>query len=350
MKILFTLFAIHSFLSVSAQKILDDIKSGNTEKVQKWLEKADQITETYTKSDETNTTTINLNVIEWAAFHNQTEIIELFIQNKDKFPNFGQWINPTLGASTHNCNLELFKLLVEEGAKLDYRCQMCNDAPPVAIALSYNCDEIFSYLKSQNVPMITKGTGFDVIHAAAGSSSVEQLKELVEQEGLDINQKGKEGLTPLLSAADKGKIDNIKYLLSKGALLTEKDSEGRTALHFAMNLETFVFLEEKMIKSGLMTIEMVDKDDPLFMYVIEQDNKALFDYLMIHYKSLLKSKDKDKNHVAMALLYTSENTVYFFQQLKKNKFNFDSKNNQGKDLAFYAKKMGKKDLLELLNK
>jgi ankyrin repeat protein len=322
MKILFTLFAIHSFLWVSAQKILDDIKSGNTEKVQKWLEKADQITETFTKSDETNTTTINLNVIEWAAFHNQTEIIELFIQNKDKFPNFGQWINPALGASTHNCNLELFKLLVEEGAKLDYRCQMCNDAPPVAIALSYNCDEIFSYLKSQNV----------------------------EKEGLDINQKGKEGLTPLLSAADKGKIDNIKYLLSKGALLTEKDSEGRTALHFAMNLETFVFLEEKMIKSGLMTIEMVDKEGPLFMYVIELDNKELFDYLMIHYKSLLKSKDKDKNHVAMSLLNTSENTVYFFQQLKKNKFNFDSKNNQGKDLAFYAKKMGKKDLLELLNK
>jgi ankyrin repeat protein len=349
MKFLFAFCICLFSTALNAQKILDDIAEGNVENVQKWLAKTDQLTTTFKKTDQSSTQTIDVNIIEWAAFHNQLEILELLVENKTKFPNFNQWINTALGASIHNCNFSLFQLIVEQGAKLDYACQMCNSSPPVAIALSYKCDEIYSFLRDNNVPLTTPGSGFDVIHSVAAASSLEQLKELVEKERLDVNQKGRNNFTPLFAAAEKGKVENIQYLISKGAILTEKDAEGLTLLHYANDKETFIFLEEKLIKSGLMTIEAIDKSFPLFMAVIESDNKELFDYVLANYKQLLKSKDKERRNITMSLLYTEENTAYFYKQLKANKVNFSNEDKYGKDLKYYAKKMKRTELLDLFN-
>ena len=350
MKLIFTICICVLFSNLYSQKILDEISEGNIEKVQKWLHKTNDFIETFKRSDESNTFTAEINVIEWAAFNNQEEIVELFIENKNKFPNYNQWINTALGACIHNCNFSLFQLLVEQGAKLDYSCQMCNGAPPVAIALSYKCDEIYSFLRDNNVPLTTPGSGFDVIHSAAAVSSVDDLRVLVEKNGLNINQRGFKDFTPLFSAAEKGNIGNMEYLISKGAGLMDKDERGFSALHYANDKATFMFLEERLVKSGLMTIEAIDKSFPLFMAVIESDNKELFDYVLANYKQLLKSKDNERRNVAMSLLHTEKNTAYFYKQLKANKVNFSNEDKYGKDLKYYAKKTKRTELIDLLDK
>lgn len=43
------------------------------------------------------------------------------------------------------------------------------------------------------------------------------LKEAVEAEGLDINYEDIYGRTALMMAADRGDVETVKYLISKGA-------------------------------------------------------------------------------------------------------------------------------------
>jgi len=51
--------------------------------------------------------------------------------------------------------------------------------------------------------------------------------------GLDVNAINSMGLTALHGAANRGSDDIIKFLVSKGARLDVKDSEGRTPMNWA---------------------------------------------------------------------------------------------------------------------
>lgn len=333
--------------SLFSQKILENIKAGNYSKVVKWLEKHDVINETYIKKDDTGKIR-NINVIEWASFHNQMEIVELFIENKSKFEYYDSWINHSIGASIHNCNIELTSILLMEGAQLTVNCQMCRDASLLAIALNYNCIENYSLLKSQGAPLVSQNTGYDVIHIAAMNSDLDFLKELVEKENLDVNQKGSVITAPIFLAIDSGRIENIKYLISKGAKLDVLDASGKTIFHHINDLSTFLFFEELIKTNSNISINKSEKIEPLIMSIVESDNRELFDYFVSNYNSLLKSKNSEGHNAMFQLLLTEKETEYFFEVLKRNNVPHTLKDESGKDVKFYAKKMKKTTLLNLL--
>lgn len=340
------LFMISTF-SLFSQKILDNIKAGNYSNVVKWLEKHDVINETYIKKDDTGKIR-NINVIEWASFHNQMEIVELFIENKSKFEYYDNWINHAIGASIHNCNTELTSILLMEGAQLTLNCQMCRDASLLAIALNYNCIENYSLLKSQGAPLVSQNIGYDVIHIAAMNSDLDFLKELVEKENLDVNQKGSVITAPIFLAIDSGRIENIKYLISKGAKLDVLDASGKTILHHINDLSTFLFFEELMKTNSNISFNKSEKIEPLIMSIVESDNRELFDYFVANYNSFLKSKNKEGHNAMFQLLLIDKETEYFFNVLKSNKVSYTLKDKSGNDIKYYAKKMKKTALLNLL--
>lgn len=58
----------------------------------------------------------------------------------------------------------------------------------------------------------------DALANAAGSGDLEQVKTLIEKEGVDINAKeSKFGATALMGASNKGQLEVVKYLINKGA-------------------------------------------------------------------------------------------------------------------------------------
>ncbi len=65
----------------------------------------------------------------------------------------------------------------------------------------------------------------------AQTSSV--LVQALLDKGAGINDKDKQGVTPLISAARLGSTDVVKLLLSKGANITIKDARGSSALRYA---------------------------------------------------------------------------------------------------------------------
>jgi hypothetical protein len=183
---------------------------------------------------------------------------------------------------------------------------MCRNAPPVAIAVSYNCYDIYNLLLSHGASLTNKGAGYDVIHAAAACDSLAFLKKLVEVDSLNIEQRCSHNelkKTPVFFAAQEGKLDNLKYLVEQGAALYKYDKDHYNIFHYASNLEVFQYLEKKQ-----------DPPIPLIHSIVEQDNKELFDYYIANYHDV-KRKDSRNFTAIYYLMSVEKNKDYFFKVL-----------------------------------
>lgn len=74
--------------------------------------------------------------------------------------------------------------------------------------------------------------GFTDLHTAAIKGKVADVKRLLS-EGADVNVKSNDDQTPLHGAAFFGETDTVKELLDKGADVHVKDIHGNTPLHSA---------------------------------------------------------------------------------------------------------------------
>ena len=93
-----------------------------------------------------------------------------------------------------------------------------------------------------NTPLhVAAGAG----HANHGSGPVHRhvpdawmaaVRYLVEEIGLDVNARDHNGLTPLHSAAGRGDIEMIRYLVERGADPTLKSREGLATADYANSL------------------------------------------------------------------------------------------------------------------
>ena len=73
--------------------------------------------------------------------------------------------------------------------------------------------------------------GVSPLCIAISKGDVESVKKIIEY-GADVNAKSN-GMTPLMFAARYNKVEIMKFLVSKGAKISEKDSKGFTALDYA---------------------------------------------------------------------------------------------------------------------
>lgn len=73
----------------------------------------------------------------------------------------------------------------------------------------------------------------DVIHFVAGEAAPGELARTLEK-GADINARDSSGMTPLMHAALKGNVDNVRFLLKAKADIAAVDSLDRDALDCAL--------------------------------------------------------------------------------------------------------------------
>jgi hypothetical protein len=332
--IVFALFQFSPNL-LYAQKIMHAIKDGNMVAVEKWLNEGKGINKKYkSKNDERETEL--LHVIEYAAFYNQKEILNLFIKERKRFEFFEEWISDALAANIHNCDINTVKTLIDAGASVNNLCNMCRNAPPVAIAVSYNCYDIYNLLLSHGASLTNKGAGYDVIHAAAACDSLAFLKKLVEVDSLNIEQRSSQiylQTTPVFFAAQAGKLDNLKYLVEQGAALYEYDKDFHDIFHYASNLEVFQYLEKKQ-----------HPPRPLIHSIVEQDNKELFDYYIANYHDV-KRKDSRNFTAIYYLLSVEKNKEYFFKVLTEQYHLYPTFK-----LKLIARLLKDKELLKLISR
>lgn len=77
---------------------------------------------------------------------------------------------------------------------------------------------------------------YDVLHRAADLCPAETVQLLI-QHGADVNARGYQGGTPLMYAANGGRLDNVRVLIAAGAGVNVRDDAGKTAIMWARKPE-----------------------------------------------------------------------------------------------------------------
>ena len=334
----------------NAQKIFEHIKKGDLKKVEIWLNKnADKLNERFPIANSQGITD-SFHIIEYAAYHNKKEILSLFIQNKGKFDNFTEWISDGLGSNIFNCDKETLKMLIDAGAMVNGQCRMCKKAPPIAIAIAYNCFDSYKTLLENGAKLINENSGYDVIHAASQNDSLPFLVNLIENEFLDVNQEDELWKCNAAFYAALKNLENMIYLIEKGADYGKFDSEGYSILYYAGNLEIFKFLENRLInEDGRIINDLINEKSMLISSIISKDDKELFDYFVSHYPKLILPSGNSDNPL-FSLLETTKNNEYFFNELMKKKMDLYKVDEYGMDLKYYAKKMKRNELLDIIKR
>ncbi len=334
-----------------AQKIFEYIKKGEIDKVENWInKKGNQVNQLFPIKNNSGVLD-SLHILEYAAYHNQKEIVKLFIQNKNRFDNYQEWISDALGANIHNCDTASVKIILDAGASINSFCQMCRKASPIAIALSYECYDVYNLLIANGAQLVNENSGYDVIHAAAQNDSLQFLIDLVENRSLDVNQEDANFKVNSAFYAALKNLKNLQYLIEKGADFRIVDSEGYSILYYASNLEIFNYLEELLIvQDGKNFNDLINKKSLLISTIITKDDKDFFDYYIKKYPKFILPQNGVSDNPLFSLLETSVNTEYFLNELLKRKMNLYAEDEYGLDLKFYAKKMKKQELLDAIKR
>jgi hypothetical protein len=115
-------------------------------------------------------------------------------------------------------------------------------AENLLVQLAMSSPENISDMKARGLLEMTRG--FSAFQQALMSKKVEVIRVLLDA-GLDVNEKGEDGVTPLMLAAATGQIEAVKLLLTYGADVRAKDQNSRTAAEYArlsLNPETLALV------------------------------------------------------------------------------------------------------------
>uniref|UniRef100_A0A4W5LZE1 Transient receptor potential cation channel, subfamily A, member 1a n=1 Tax=Hucho hucho TaxID=62062 RepID=A0A4W5LZE1_9TELE len=141
-----------------------------------------------------------------------------------------------LHLAVHGGNLEVIKLCIEQGAKIDQ--QQCDKSTALHFACTQGASEavklmLSAYDKVCDVINITDGASQTPLHKATIFDHVE-LAEYLISKGADINSIDCKGHTPLLLATSCSAWKTVGLLLTHGANLKIKDKYDCNFLHLAI--------------------------------------------------------------------------------------------------------------------
>ena len=130
-------------------------------------------------------------------------------------------------------NIELISSLMNYGA--DIQATMTNGESSLHIACQHNQDQVVECLLENNANRNVKDNDrFMPMHRASEAGSVECLKILLNQPGVDVNLKGKDQTSALTLACRTGHLQVVKLLVQHRAIIDIYDLGKRTPLHWAM--------------------------------------------------------------------------------------------------------------------
>ncbi|CAB1326262.1 unnamed protein product [Coregonus sp. 'balchen'] len=141
-----------------------------------------------------------------------------------------------LHLAVHGGNLEVIKLCIEHGAKIDQ--QQCDNSTALHFACTQGATEavklmLSAYDRVCDVINITDGASQTPLHRATIFDHVE-LAEYLISKGADINSIDCKGHTPLLLATSCSAWKTVGLLLTHGANLKIKDKYDCNFLHLAI--------------------------------------------------------------------------------------------------------------------
>ncbi|MCC5640463.1 ankyrin repeat domain-containing protein [Nostoc sp. CHAB 5844] len=128
--------------------------------------------------------------------------------------------------------IEVIKLLIEVGA--DVHLYQYIQTTPLGLATSWGNNEIVQLLLQAGANPDLGGIDNPPLHRAVLIERIDIIQTLIEA-GASLNHLNASHFTPLMVAANNGKIEIVKLLVETGSVyINAKDEEGETALDKAI--------------------------------------------------------------------------------------------------------------------
>ncbi|MFT4314280.1 MAG: ankyrin repeat domain-containing protein [Wolbachia pipientis] len=134
-------------------------------------------------------------------------------------------------------NLSMVRSLISQGANVDSRDH--NNWTPLHCATVNGHLELVKYLLEKGADVLAKNNHDMVLHLAVSSDKEEiiklvldKIKETQENINQHVDAQDTEGDTPLMWAAESGRVNAAQILLEYGASIEVKNNDGMTALHW----------------------------------------------------------------------------------------------------------------------
>jgi ankyrin repeat protein len=155
-------------------------------------------------------------------------------------------VDPPLHVAVFGGNVEIIRLLLDHGAKVN---ALGGNGSPALHHATWN-DEIFNLLLERGAdPKLEQSDGTTTLHLACQDGSKTLVEKLLQLHP-DLDAWDRAEFTPLLNAAEAGRVDLLKLLVAAGAYPNATQKNGHNALMLAAasdSLEAVQFLLEQKL-------------------------------------------------------------------------------------------------------
>jgi ankyrin len=161
-------------------------------------------------------------------------------------------VDPPLHVAVFGGNMEIIRLLLDHGAKVN---ALGRNGSTALHHATWN-DEIFHVMLERGAdPKLQQSHGVTTLHMACQDGSAALVAKLLQLHP-DLDAWDGAEFTPLLNAAEAGRVDLLKLLIAAGADLKAVQKNGRNALHLAAgaaNPEAVRFLLEQKLQVNALS-------------------------------------------------------------------------------------------------
>lgn len=171
-------------------------------------------------------------------------------------------------------NTEIAKMLLNSGADVNARDNL-GKTPVLLIIPEEKRSEIYSLLTSYKADLSVKDMyGDTVLHTATMTEVPASILQTLISGGAEINERNKDGVTPLALAIENGVEEHIRFYAEHGADINSKDTKGTTPLILALKDSDG---SDKILKAIVnpANISSTDSDGNTPLIVAIQNNATL---------------------------------------------------------------------------
>jgi hypothetical protein len=182
---------------------------------------------------------------------------------------------------------------------------------------------------------------------ASRAGDADRVKSLLKQGGVEIDVKDSEGRTPLMLAAMGGYVDVIATLISSGAAVDDQDNCGQTALWYA-SFNGYVDVVKKLLEA-MASLELGNREGstPLIAAVIADKDDVV--YALLKNGANANARWKKEGQTPLIEATYNGNTA-IVKLLLGSGAKVEEKSKLGETALDIAKRMGREDIRELLEK
>ncbi|XP_067653193.1 ankyrin-3-like [Haliotis asinina] len=168
-----------------------------------------------------------------AVSHGKNEVFHILVKNGADLSLIDKDDDNILHLACRGRNVKIVTYILMQNI-VDINAKNTDGETPVMLAAESGERDVFDILVKKGADLtVTDNFCSTILHWAWFGRSVEIVNFILMQNIVDINEKNRVGITPVMLAADAGEREAFDILVQKGADLSAIDDHGDNILHWA---------------------------------------------------------------------------------------------------------------------